>query len=719
MTGGFVFCVAPSGRDLQWNAMLRPRLLALLLLALAGAAGAWAQPGRPDIRARQLEIDAATPGAVVAVYRGDVRVAAGDVLIRTEEVRYREASGEVELPVRFVLTRGARRLVADRGRYDLRTRRLVAENLRLGQFPVYVSGDRVEGTLDELAFTNATVFFRENAAYTPSLSAARLTYRQGRVVEAEEVRVGLLGGRFLRLPRVRHALDADFVSYFSGKVGFRRSLGAIAEVELHVPVAPGLELGVDSGLYTSRGFLVGPAGTYARESGDHSLRGAFSSGYINDHGDKGRDLLGRPVPEERGFLEWEHRQQVGERLTIDGRFSYWRDSEVLRDFRPRTFRALQQPDSFLEAAYAGEHHVLSAFARVHPNRFHRVVERLPEVRFDLLPSPLGGGLWQRLSASAALLEEDSLGLITGDRTGRLDAYYGISRPTALAPWLTFSPVVGGRVTHYTDANGGRGEYTRSLGEVGFDARLLASGTFDYRNDTWEIDGLRHLVEPMLSYRYAPRAGEGRPYIPSLERRTFATYLQPLSLADSRRVDDLQRLDTLRLQLNNRLQTRDPAYGSRNLAELNVAADYWFTRADNRRGRKGLADIHAEVALTPAPWLRLAVYERFDPRTASQRELNTSLQLIDQDWWSVRLASHFLKADYEEYSLDAQVRLNEMWGLAGRWRYDARRSRLNEQTYGLWQRLGQTWSVRYEVAFFEGPRRESSFGFNVEVDLLKF
>ena len=43
---------------------------------------------------------------------------------------------------------------------------------------------------------------------------------------------------------------------------------------------------------------------------------------------------------------------------------------------------------------------------------------------------------------------------------------------------------------------------------GFDARLLASGTFDYKNPVWEVDGLRHLVEPKLSYRYAPEAAAG-------------------------------------------------------------------------------------------------------------------------------------------------------------------------------------------------------------------
>jgi LPS-assembly protein len=93
--------------------------------------------------------------------------------------------------------------------------------------------------------------------------------------------------------------------------------------------------------------------------------------------------------------------------------------------------------------------------------------------------------------------------------------------------------------------------------------------------------------------------------------------------------------------------------------------------------------------------------------------------MDQKWWSVRLASHFLRADYEQYLLDYHQRLNESYDAFVRLIYDARLRRFNEQTFGLTQRLGQTWNVRYEVSFTQGEQREGSFGFNVQVDLLKF
>ncbi|HKB57046.1 MAG TPA: LPS assembly protein LptD, partial [Lacunisphaera sp.] len=299
---------------------------------------------------------------------------------------------------------------------------------------------------------------------------------------------------------------------------------------------------------------------------------------------------------------------------------------------------------------------------------------------------------------------------------RLDAYYGLSRPITPVPWFSFTPVAGGRVTHYTDALGGKDNYTRTIGEVGFDARLLGSGTFDFKNPIWEIDGLRHLVEPKLSYRYAPEAGKGRAFIPPIDISVFSTYLQPLSIGDARNLDDLTALNTLRLSLGNTLQTRDKTYGSRNLATLNFAADYRF---DHPAGSRSLSDIYTEFALTPAPWLRWEVFHRFDPHAPSQQELNTALNLADQEWWSLRLATHYLRNNYEEYYLEYRRRLNEAWDVTGLWRYDARNHRFNEQSYGFWQRLGQTWAVKYEVSWFNGPRRESSFALNLEVELLKF
>lgn len=689
------------------------RFFALAAILVLTAAVARAQSGQPVLTGKDSLYDDATKDVIVT---GNARLELGGMVLTADEIRFNATSETATARGHLVITSGTRRLVADEGTYHTPSGRITARNLRVGQFPVYVSGETVEGTFDELVFTNATVFFREHASFTPSIRATRLTYAKGKIVRAEGLGVGLLGGHFLRFPQFEHELDTDFISYVSAHVGYRGRLGVYAELGFHVPVAEGVKLGADVGLYSARGVMAGPSGSYHRADEHGAVDGFFRTGYISDSGDRRTDVLGAAVPRARSFLSWEHRQRHGEHFTLDGQFNYWSDSEILRDFRHKEFDRVQQPDSFIEAAYTGANSSLSAFARFHPNRYHRVQERLPELRFDLLPVAAAFGAYHRLSVGAAALESDAFGADPRLRTTRLDAYYGIERPIAPTPWLTFTPVTGGRVTHYTDALGGKSEYTRTIGEIGFDARLLASGTFDFKNEIWEIDGLRHLIEPKLSYRYAPEAAHGRAYIPPIDRRVFTTSLQPLSIGDSRNLDDLTALNTARLSFNNTFQTRDAKYGSRNLAALNFAADYRF---DPAAGQRHLSDLYTELALTPAPWLRFELFHRFNPHAIRQQELNTGITLIDRDWWSLRLATHFLRNDYDEYYLEYRRRLNESYDVTALWRYDGRRNRFNEQSYGVWQRLGQTWAVKYEVSFFDGPRRESSFALSIEVELLKF
>jgi LPS-assembly protein len=448
------------------------------------------------------------------------------------------------------------------------------------------------------------------------------------------------------------------------------------------------------------------------------MRGRFRSGFINDHGDKKTDLLGRPVPENRGFVEWQHAQNISDQLSLNAQLNWWKDSEVLRDFRPKAFFPVQEPDSFAEATYAGKNYFLSAFVRAQPNSFNAIQERLPEVRFDLLPTAIGGGLVERFSAGAAVLRETQP--LGGPRlqSDRLDAYYALSRPIAPTDWFNFTPIAGARVTHYADTLGAAtaGGYTRTLGELGFDAALRTSGTFDYKNAQWDIDGLRHLFTPRLSYRYLPEAAKGRARIPQIDRQTFSTYLQPLGLGEPRNLDDIRATNTLRLSLDNTVQTRDATYGSRDLLRVNLATDFRFKRA---AGERDVSEVHGEVAFAPANWLQVDAYNRLTPQTTTLQELNGGITLHDGTAWSLRFSNNFLRREIEDYIIDGRLRLNETYDALTRLHYDARKRRFNEQAYGLVQNLDHTWRVSYVVSLYSGPRRESHFGLNVQVEAIGF
>jgi LPS-assembly protein len=686
--------------------------LAIFLLASSRAL-AQATPLAPVVNADYSNYDFATTEGVL---RGHARIQYGPSLLLADELTYNLTTHLVVGRGHFIVTSGSRRLLAESGTYNLATGEFTLTDVRAGEPPFYLAAASAAGTRARMTLTDATVTYNEPGAFTPTLTADRLTYEPGRRITGEHGHLGLGDLRLFPVPQFHQTFDQPLLPHFATRIGYRRDLGVYVELGLHLPVWSGLNLGADLGEYPARGVMFGPGGSYHFQSGAAEATGSFSSGCINDHGDKKTDLLGRPVPPDRGYLQWTHRQSFNDRLTLTGQFNWWEDSEVLRDFNPTQFYPVQQPDSFLEAVYAGDNYYVSAFTRVDPNNFEVVQQRLPEIRFDLLPLPIGGGIYERFNGSYTALQEDSLFSGPTLRSHRFDAYYALARPITPNDWLTITPVAGGRLTYYAKAAGGRNNYTRWLGELGVDASLRASGVFDYHNDLWGINGLRHLLTPRLSFRYIPEADRGQPYIPPIDRTVFSTNLEPIDLGAMRNIDDLHAIHTLRVGLANLLQTRDTQYGSRDLVTFNVASDFSFS---TQSGQRHWSDVYTELALTPAKWLRFDLYQRLAPQNLTPRELNTGLELIDLDWWSLRLSTTYLQNQIEEYYLDYQRRLNEVWQGFARVRYDVRARRWDEVSYGFRQKLQNTWSIRYEMSWYQGRQRESGFGFTVAVDLIRF
>lgn len=678
-----------------------------------------AQPAAPqlDVGADRSEFDLVSGEQVLL---GHARIGDGIMLLTADEIRYNPRTDIAVAVGHVTLTRGPQRLLADKLTYDRRATAFTADSVRVGSHPFYVAGAAAAGTLKEISVTDATVTYREPGRWQPTVQSSRILYAPGQNLRSENSRFGLGTAQPFPLPRIQQNLNEPLISYLTFTGGYRKTLGAYVESGLRVPLAPGVKVGGDVGLYTARGLMAGPSVSYIGEHDGRDLHGYFRSGFIRDHGEKLTDILGRPVPINRGYVEWQHSQRLAEDLTLAGQINWWRDSEVVRDFRPRAFFPVQTPDTFVETVYTGHNYFFSLFTRLQPNSFDYVQERLPELRYDLMPMALGHGIYQRAQASIVSLRERPPAAV-GPRlaSDRADAYYALTRPFTPREWLTVTPTAGTRVTHYANTTGATvpGGYTRVLGEFGVDAALRASATYAYKNPQWKIDGLRHLVTPKLSYRYIPQGDLGRRFIPAIDRREpLTSYLRPLGLGDQRSIDDLRATNTLRLGLDNTLQTRDATYGSRDLLVFNTTVDFRFHRPS---GERDFSAIHTELALMPAPWLQIDVYESFTPQTGTLQELNSGITIRDGDRWSVRFATNFLRRESEDYRLEGRAHINEAYDVLARFQYDARERRLNEQAYGLVQNLDNTWLIEYVVSIYSGRRRENGFGFNIQVEARNF
>jgi LPS-assembly protein len=685
----------------------------LLILLALGTSAIAAQPDFSSARADRSETSLRTGETI---WTGHAVVDYGDIRLTADELRINSRTRIVVAVGNAVLTRGTRRLLADTITFNANDDTYIVGDLRVGDYPVYLAGSGATGNADSITVTDARVTVPEPGPFIPTITADSITFGEDRQLHANRASIGVGSIRPLALRGFEHDIKSPLISYLSATGGYRSTLGVFAEVGLHVPVAESFRLGGDVGLYSSRGLMFGPSGTYRNDREGSAYHGRFRSGFISDYGDREADVLGRPVPKERGYVEWEHQQQLTENLSLTGELNYWRDSEIIRDFRPSDFFEVQQPDTYLESVYAGHNYFVSLFARFQPNSFHRVQQRLPELRFDLLPLSVGGGFYERFNASVVALRDNPPGGGPTLRSDRLDAYYSLARPIKPTEWLTVTPVAGARFTHYANLDGPRNDYTRTLGEIGVDAEMRISGVYDYKNTRWKIDGLRHLLTPRISYRYIPEAEKGSRYIPRIDRQSFSTYLAPLGLGDTRNLDELHETNILRLGFDNTLQTRDPIYGSRDLVVLNVANDFRFHR---RPGERDVSEIHAELAIMPARWLELGVYQSVAPQDLTLREFNTGITVRDGEEWTAHLASNFLRGELNDYFLEGSRRFNEVFDGIVHLRYDARQKRFNEQSYGVRHNIGNTWRIEYLITLYDGPRRESRFGFNVRVDALRF
>jgi len=702
--------------------------LTLAVVPVLAAAG-----DQAGLTADNLETDYGTGESVA---RGEARLVDAGLLLTADEIRFNEKTQIATANGNVVLTRIGDRLLADQLTINRTNGTFTATNLRVGRFPYYIEGPRAEGSRTEVIVHDATVTYREPGSWQPTIRARTLSYSPGHYLRLVGANVGI--GSYRPLPIYKAGQDLAHESSFANTQldgGYRRTLGAYLDAAMHIPIVEGFNAGPDLGVYTARGLMLGTVASYNVTKGDDTAIGSMRSGWIHDFGVRYPDILDLPVPADRAYAEWHHNQQVTPDLTVIGEINLSSDSEVIRDFHSKEFIPVQEPDNFLEATYAHSDFIGSLFARIQPDPYYPVQERLPELRFDLLPTAIGGGFYVRLNSGFAHLEEHPPGAGAVLASDRFDTFFGLSRPFTYKGIVDFTPVAGARYTHYWDTEGALnpGGTGRALGELGFDADLKTNAVFDYKNPLLHIDGLRHLFTPTLSYRYIPNADKSADWIPAIDRNTFTNYLPIMELGDMRALDQLQASNVLRVSLNNTLQTRDKEYGSRDLVEFDVGEDFRFQRAP---GQTDFSDVHAELTATPARWLELRIEDAVSTRRAAQRALDTDITVHEGDIWMARFGVGYLSDKYgsfyvpglgnnpivgvDTYHMEARARLNEVYEAFVRGDFDARNHLFVDQYYGVVQRISNTWLLEYALVFSSGPNNgQGHFGLEVNLNIIRF
>jgi LPS-assembly protein len=699
---------------------------------------------------RDIEFDAAS-GSTVA--RGNATLTHGELTVVADEIRYSARENKARASGNIRLNYGTYRLVGQGLTYDIGQERVASEAFRLGMPPLLAMGDGFSGNREQIEVDNAAFYYGEPHFSAPNIRVRHATLYPGDRIEADSVTIRIGNIPVFYLPHLSRPVD-DLGVTMAGSFGYRGNLGLYTRLEGLFPFSKSGSIGANLDGYSERGVLVGPKLAVAHASASSNLVSSLDSGWIKDSGDPGVDSRGDPIDRGRWFLDWDYRHHVGQNFSLLAKIEAWSDSETLRDFRPDAYAGNQDPDSYLEAVFRGQGFFLSAFTRVRPNDFQAVHERLPEVRFDWMPREIAGsGFFHSVNASAAHLRETlAPGATTGDRlylqdfgipasvaepviaSNRFLFHYKVQRPVKLNQWLSFVPLVGLQAVSYTDqqvdwvgvvpsegfspseSSVRPEDLTRIFGEVGFDMELKAYATWDYRNEIWGIDGLRHILRPVARFRYYFGGNdESSPFV-RIDRRVFSTNLPPVDLGNIRYVDDLGESSTLRFGIENLLQTRDSDYGSRNLVELNLYQDVLFN-ADP--GADTWAGLYTQLAVNPIHWLSFDFYSLIRPESFTVAASRAQLSVINGDLWRLAIDTESLDDQVEQYRFAFNYRFNDRWGGSAQIRFDAHRNDITEQVYTLQQRLANTWNLAYQLVFRSGTSREDETQFNIRATLVQF
>jgi len=386
-----------------------------------------------------------------------------------------------------------------------------------------------------------------------------------------------------------------------------------------------------------RGVGVGLDVDYKARTG----YGRFRSYYIHDEEDfdtrgSSRDpQTGRrtdiPIDEaDRGRFRLQYRHFLP--LDIEGtvEYSWLSDSNFLREYFEKEFKVGKDQETvlYLKRVF-GEDQAFTLLQKNRVNDFLEQTEYLPQGDYRVIEKPLlpklflGTNLYYSSRTSVANIRQrpSSEGPVIPDidqtRITRFDTRHRLSVPFDLGPTVV-RPFFESGVGTFSEDRSGEGPTHRFTAAAGATWSTQIHRAFRARSPLLRVDGLRHIVNPLLSYvnRYANTVGSDE-LIPHDE------------------IEDLDKVEFFRIQVRQRVQTR----GERDVVDLvdfdsaiNVFVD---ENRDNQR--RTLGNLENDLLLRPSRRARIFFESEYNFDEDQFDILNTGFQTQPVDWVRIQLA----------------------------------------------------------------------------------
>ena len=691
-------------------------------------------------------------GNVLLTY-GQIQLSAAEASVNLNTYDY-TASGDVKITLRG---HGSWEAPALKGNLQRRTTSFGP--FRLASAPWYAAGD--SGELNEQGrkcIRGGWLSTCDCPVPHYRIEASEITHRPDNSFVAKHVRLKFGSVPVFYLPWLWGSTDAERTGIlvkpgYSGKKGAYLQVGRIWKNE----VLGENRLYLD--LMTKRGAGLGYTGKLQQSTkrnldtqiyGIHDLDTPETS--------DGYNRRFKSV-DDRYRLKTYYREKFEGGLSLRVNLDMLSDSDMLEDWFKRDYRRFEQPKSFVDLSWDRQYFNLALSLRPRVNNFYTAVQELPELRLTVPSTPLLDEL-PLLYNSESSLGYYSLKWRNNDRSRlefipiaeyieelhqdpcdyssfRADTLHTLSMPIDIRDVVTLTPRASFRATAYSRSSRNKvnqknladmiaadnpddpgnqfevrsydrdgGSITRYASELGMEVKSkFYSDWMNLQLKSFDVDGLRHVLEPYLNYNYAAEPSKSRDNIYFFDE-----------------IDRLQKQHFLRFGLDQRWQTKGEG-GLRDLISLRSYADWHFDRGEE--SGKYWGDLGNRLTLNLRPDLQTWATLVYDLGTGNMQRAEYGLRLGKEEDFNVRLSyiyrnEHLSRSTYSMGSsladfsgeggyvkkyfesadiIDAKLHfpLNQVSSFDVQMEYDLEGQRLAEHSY-YYSRVLHCWAMMLGVGW---------------------
>jgi lipopolysaccharide assembly outer membrane protein LptD (OstA) len=645
----------------------------------------------------------------------------GETVLMADNASVNTKTGEAVADGNVRIEEGGLIWTGEHIRYNFKTHRMQSEEFRTGKPPVFAQGRQLQGDT-----TNKTYHARHALVTTDDVSDPAIYVRSshikivpGKYIEMWNAVLFMDGVPTFYFPYYRRNLG-EHVNNFNFLPGYRSAYGPFLLNTYTWYLNDAADGKIHLDYREKRGVGVGPdLNLHLGQWGEAE----FKYYYLHDQKPT-TSTNGTPwidgIPENRQRIYFGYQATnltvVATNLNVKALVNYQSDPLVLHDFFEGDYRNNPQPYSFTEVNKYWNNWSLDAETTPQVNDFFNQVERLPDVRLTgYRQQVFNTPLYYESESSAGyyrMFFADTNGLPPGSSplnysASRADTYHQVLLPWTFFNWLNVTPRVGGRFTYYSSESGPgatNDEAWRKVFNTGVETSFKASQLWaGATNSLLAVDGLRHIIEPSVTYAYVPSPSTPPSQLPQFDAALPSLQLLPVQFPDYNNIDSIDSENVIRFGLRNTLQTRRDGQLD-NLLDWNVMLDWRLTPGQDQANldepfsqQETFSDLYSDLTFKPRSWIVLDSQLRYAINGGHLNLAFDQLTFTPNERWSWGLGYWYLRSGFDGFTQANNFitstmfyRVNDNWGLRTRHDFNAANGRLQEQDYSIYRDL-RSWT----------------------------